>query len=165
MKQKIEGQLISGIDDALAQVSAISNNLSPHVLRDFGLKVAIEKYIARVNKVSNISIYFDFEYNGEISNAIETTLYRVAIELINNTVKHAQATEISLIIDNVNEYIQFVFTDNGKGFELDKTKKSGSGMGLFNIENRIKSFNGQLSFEKGEESGIAYNILIPAILL
>ncbi len=164
-KQKIERQLITGIDEALSQVSTISNNLSPHVLKDFGIKVAIEKFIGRVQKVSNISVKFEYNYDGKIDDEIETTVYRVVIELINNTIKHAKATEISLIFDNIKEHVQLVYSDNGKGFDFEATKKTSSGMGLFNIVNRIKSFNGQVNFERGEDKGITYNIFIPAKLL
>ncbi len=164
-KSKIEDQLIAGIDDALSQVSTISNNLSPHVLKDFGLKIAIEKYIIRIQKISPINIKYEFNFQDDIDKTIETTLYRVAIELINNTVKHAKASEMEIIFDNVNGLIQFIFTNNGRKFDLDETKKTGSGMGLFNIVNRIKSLNGQINFDQGDKSGIAYNILLPAKLV
>lgn len=160
-KQKIENHLITGIDDALAQVSSISNNLSPHVLKDFGLEIAIQKFIRRLQKVNSIIIHFNFNSDYELTKEIETTLYRVAIELINNTIKHAKATEMSLHFEKINEFVQFIFTDNGIGFELENTKKMGGGMGLFNIINRIEAFNGRVTFEKGVENGIAFNILIP----
>lgn len=161
-KKKVEVQLIAGIDDALSQVSAISNNLSPHVLQDFGLESAIQKFIGRLKKVTNINIDFNYNFNDNLDKDIETTLYRVVIELVNNSIKHADATKISIMIDRVHDFVQLIYTDNGKGFDIDSIKQKASGMGLFNIENRIESFNGFLKFEKGEDNGIAYNILIPA---
>ena len=161
-KKKIEDQLIISIDDALSQVSTISNNLSPHVLQDFGLKAALQKFIGRVNNVANLNIKFNYNFKKEIEKDIETTLYRVVIELANNTIKHANATEISIVIDGVYDLVQLLYTDNGKGFDFEVTKNKKMGMGLFNITNRIKSFNGQINFERGANNGIAFNIIIPA---
>ncbi len=160
-RKKIEKQLIVSINDALTQVSEISNNLSPHVLTDFGLKTAIEKYIVRISKVSDITFEFDYNIKNKISHPIETTIYRVAIELINNTIKYAQASKIVLLFNEEDKNIRFIYKDNGKGFDFEMTKRKGLGMGLFNIINRVKSFNGEVIFNKGEDKGIVYDILIP----
>jgi PAS domain S-box-containing protein len=160
-RKKIEEQLIISIDDALTQISEISNNLSPHVLTDFGLKTAIEKYIVRITKVADINFEFNYNIKNKISQPVEITLYRVAIELINNTIKYAQASKIILLFDEKSEDIKFIYKDNGKGFDFEMTKRKGFGMGLFNIINRVKSFKGNVIFERGKKNGIVYDITLP----
>lgn len=160
-KEKIKEQLLTGIDDALEQVSTISNNLSPHVLNDFGLKVAIQKFLEKVKKVKKINVDYIFDYLGSINSDVEITLYRVSIELINNTVKHAEATKIEISVTGNENQIILEYKDNGKGFDFDKVKIKKRGMGLFNIVNRIKSLGGEVDFIKLKEKGIKYLIQLP----
>ncbi len=161
LKQKIKDQLLAGINDALRQVSTISNNLSPHILDDFGLKVAIEKLISKIEKVTSIQFSFDFNIDKKMPKETEITLYRVISELINNTNKHAGASEVSIVLQLKNKYILFTYEDNGKGFDFNKSKKIKKGMGLFNIVNRIKSLNGNVTFENIDTGGVKYKIEIP----
>ncbi len=161
LKEKIKGQLLSGINDSLEQVSSISNNLSPHVLNDFGLETAIWKFIDKALKISNLTFSFQYDFQGNLKKDIEITLYRVTIELINNTIKHANATKIGLsIYSKTKDSIYLTYTDNGNGFDFEKFKQLNGGMGLFNIVNRIKSLNGSFKFERLEK-GIQYEIAIP----
>lgn len=158
-KEKIKTQLLFGIDDALNQTSTISNNLSPHVLEDFGLKVAIQKFFEKLLSISNITVNFTYDYLTPINKNIEITLYRVSIELINNTLKHADATSIALSIDGDENSVKLSYSDNGKGFDFNKTKALQKGMGLFNISNRVEALGGSLKFK--ENKGVFFNISIP----
>lgn len=160
-KAKIKDQLLIGINEALQQVSTISNNLSPHVLDDFGLKAAIERFIEKLHNVSATKFKFDYEIEETIAKEVETTLYRVTTELINNSLKYAEATLITIVLTYCNNLICFNYSDNGKGFEFDAIKDAKKGMGLFNIVNRVKSLNGQVDFKRGKEKGIHYLIEIP----
>lgn len=160
-KLKLQEQLIHGIDEALEQVSSISNNLSPHVLSDFGIKVAIQKFIEKILKVKQFNINFTFDYLGVIRPDVETTLYRVCIELINNTVKHAQASTIDISFTGDEKNIEFIFENDGKEFDFDKIREKGKGMGLFNIVNRVKSLGGEVNFSNLQEQGIHYLITLP----
>ncbi|NOQ26459.1 MAG: PAS domain S-box protein [Bacteroidales bacterium] len=160
-KQKIEPQIISGINDALSQISTISQNLSPHILNDFGLNEAIKNFINKHIELTKLEIKYSYQLKGRLNKEIELTLYRISIELLNNTVKHAKATETNLSIRQDKENVYLDFYNNGKGFDFNKIKKGKKGMGLFNIYNRINSLNGKLSFVKKERVGIYYIICIP----
>ncbi len=161
-KTRLKNQVLTDIDDALRQTSMISNNISPHVLNDFGLKVAIQKFIEKFIGANNINIEFEFDYMPKIDKEVEITLYRVSTELLNNTLKHANATKIDIIIQGTDRNINLTYKDNGKGFDLKEKRESSSGMGLFNILNRIKSLNGKVDFNNNMPHGITYNISIPA---
>lgn len=160
-KKKISSQLLSGINDALEQVSIISNNLSPHILTDFGLKVAINKFIDKLSEISLLNISFNYRLNERIKSEIEISIYRVVIEMINNTMKHAQAKHIELIIEEKYGEVIVAYSDDGIGFDFNKSKEERTGMGLFNIQNRIKSLNGEIEFYQNEQYGARYMIKIP----
>ncbi len=160
-KDRLKIQALNDINDALQQTSMISNNISPHVLNDFGLKVAIQKFIEKFIG-SSINIKYEFDYLPDIDKEIEITLYRVSTELLNNTLKHANASKIQISILGNESSIKLLYSDNGKGFDLKDKREKGGGMGIFNIFNRIKSLNGKVYFSNNTPHGISYDISIPA---
>ncbi len=160
-RHKLKDQLLSSIEEALEQTNSIANNLSPHVLVDFGLKVAIQKFIEKIQRVSALEVFFVFEFPDQIQNDVEITLYRVTIELINNTLKHSGASEMSLEYKGSGSKIYFQFSDNGVGFNFEEKKNASTSMGLFNILNRVKSLGGTVFFENPDQGGIRYEICLP----
>jgi PAS domain S-box-containing protein len=160
-KQKIAPQMVSGINDALDQLSYVSQNLSPHILIDFGLEAALKKFIDTHTKLSKIKIKISYQLKKRLNEKLEFTIYRISMELINNTIKHANATDVELSIIQDKKKVYLDFFDNGKGFDFHKIKEGKKGMGLFNIYNRIKSMNGNLDFIKKNGVGVFYKIEIP----
>ena len=160
-KEKLEGQIIDSIDDTIDHVSAISNNLSPHILKNFGLKVAIEKFCGKIQKSANIEIVTTLNVEGRVEEEIEITVYRVIIELINNTLKHAKASKITIGLNENDNKIFFEYADNGVGYKLDELLKKSKGMGLFNIKSRIESLNGEISFNSVPSKETQFKFSIP----
>ncbi len=160
-KKKIATQLLASINEALDQISVISNNLTPQILIDFGLKTAIRNFIDNLVKVSSKKFLFNFSLEENVCNDIEITIYRVVIELINNTMKYAGADSIGLNVWQDDGNITIEYTDDGVGFNFAETIEKKVGMGLFNIQHRINSFNGEVKFYRIKPKGIKYIIRIP----
>jgi len=166
----ILNKLNETIDEAITSAQEISNNISPHLLRNFGLKKAIESFYKKISLKN--SMIFDFHSNIEkrLDEKIETTLYRVVVELINNTLKHTNASLITIILILNDNLLSLNYSDNGTGFDVSNTMSKGEGMGLFNIYSRIKSLNGTINMlskkNKGFEVDIQIDIeqLIPRII-
>ena len=98
---------------------------------------------------------------NRLRSEIEITIYRIVIELINNSLKHSSAKTVRLSVNESGNEVVIVYTDDGVGFDFDKAIKMISGMGLFNIQQRVKSFNGEIDFARSMPTGITYNIRIP----
>lgn len=146
------------IDEAIASLREISNNLSPHVLNDFGLARGIENFINRGVVRHNIAIDFTTNLKGErFDNELEVILYRVACELINNSLKHAECSTINLGLNLERTTLKLVYCDNGKGFDPSMMEL---GMGLPNITSRINSLNGELDIKSSIGDGMSATILI-----
>jgi len=160
-KKEIAKQLMVSINESLEHVSIISNNLSPQVLLDFGLRVAIKKFIDKLGKASPLKIDFQYSLDSRLSNEIEITIYRVVIELINNTIKHANAQNVRIAIGHYSDGVLVEYFDDGVGFDYEKALKMISGMGLFNIQHRIKSLNGEMDFYNEGQIGIRVKARIP----
>jgi signal transduction histidine kinase len=157
-KKEILNSLSGMVDSAVKQVREISHNLSPYLLRDAGLVEAIRTHIRKFNS-NGIDAQLDIQGNeAVISQSTQIVLYRVFLELLHNTLKHAGASIIRIHLMLSAKDVIFRYTDNGKGF--DPRQQTGSGIGLRNIENRVKALNGTLKFEK-EPTGMTTTVRIP----
>ena len=141
------------IDEAIRSVREISNNMSPQVLMDFGLSHGIRNFISRIKALHTIEISFETNLHDErFDNDIEVVLYRVVCELINNSLKHSECTNIDVLLLQEGNSLRLRYSDNGKGFNTTHT--TSGGMGLSNIHSRINSLNGSLRISSSEGKGM-----------
>jgi len=143
------------IDEAISSIKEISNNISPHILTNFGLASALKSFVNKINLTKTINIYFFSNMETErLDRNIEIVLYRVVCELINNTIKHANASKIDISLNKFNQLISLHYKDDGKGFNVEKVLNGHeSGMGYANIKSRVNSINGIFVLESNEEGG------------
>lgn len=147
------------IDEAIITIKEISNKLSPHILANFGLERAIHSFLDTVMIHKNVAVDFQSDIkNIRYDFNIETVVYRVVCELITNTLKHAQAQHISIHLHQENNLLLLHYTDDGVGF--DTKNNSFKGMGLSNMESRIKSLNGTMNVESSPNNGIKVNVSV-----
>ncbi|MDR1761213.1 MAG: histidine kinase [Bacteroidales bacterium] len=147
------------IDEAIITLKEISNKLSPHILSNFGLEKALKLFLDTLRYNKHLSI--DFQSNiadKRFDSSVETVLYRVVCELVSNTIHHAQAQHIVIDIQYSNHSLQIHYTDDGIGFKIDTGNYNG--MGLSNIQSRIKSIHGTIEFESHKNKGFATHICI-----
>jgi len=153
------------LEESISQVRRISRELVPSTLEDFGLIIAIDEFIQKIHIATGVLFIFNhegIEDTHRFDNKIELTIYRIAQELVNNALKHAEAEEISLKLSVQQNKLIFVFTDNGKGFNLEAVKKDvKSGLGLRNIESRLSVVNGTFTIQSSQEKGTNTTIEIP----
>jgi PAS domain S-box-containing protein len=146
------------IDEAHRSLHEIAFNISPHLLQNFGLNEALQSYIHGVAKRSNINVILNNNQLFKLNSTIETILYRCITESVSNTLKHANATEIKIELNEINGNIEVTYSDNGIGFEVDKALNTKKGLGLFNLKSRISSLGGNLDIISG--IGIGTKIVI-----
>lgn len=143
------------VNEAISTIKEVSNNLSPHILSNFGLTSAISAFAAKINRTRTIEI--DFKSNMEnqrLENDKEVVLYRAACELINNSLMHSGASRIEIDLNKHEKFITLQFSDNGRGFDTSRLEKEDNkGMGLSNIETRVKSIEGVFILESSQGKG------------
>jgi signal transduction histidine kinase len=148
------------VDSAIVTTKEISNNLTPHLLERYGLKKAVDTFVR--NTIARNSIQIDVSSNiGEkrYQHNVEVTLYRICCELINNSLKYASATKITILLSSYSNTVELNYDDNGKGFVPGK--QDSNGMGLTNIKSRVKSLNGSITMESAPGNGFYVNIKLP----
>ncbi|HNQ68030.1 MAG TPA: sensor histidine kinase [Bacteroidales bacterium] len=160
---EILNNLDNVILESIKSIRDISNNLNPHVLDNFGLDKAINNFLQKISTTGGISI--DYRSNLKdlrLEQNTESVLYRVLCELINNTLKHANAKKISINLYYDIYSITLNYKDDGKGFEVDNLfKPQEKGTGLYNIYSRINSLKGKIDIQSSHGSGTDVEIKIP----
>lgn len=140
----ISAQLITPakelIDQMIVEVRHIAHELSPPGLAMFGLFTTIDGFVSLINNTKQIEIIVN--YNGttderRLSEQKELALFRVITQLIANTLKHAEATQIELSFTAKEEQLLIDYKDNGKGFNPMLLQEKG-GMGMQNIKSRLQ---------------------------
>ena len=150
------------INEAINTLKDISNNLSPHVLSNFGLSSALSAFIAKINQTRAIEVEFKSNMeNTRLESEKEVVMYRAACELINNSILHSGASRIEIELNKHEKFITLQFYDNGRGFDTASLESEESkGMGLSNIETRVKSVDGVFILESNPGKGTSALIKI-----
>lgn len=150
------------IDEAIKSIKEISNNLSPHVLENFGLMRAIQNFVNKLNALKMVKIIFTSNLGvRRFDRNLEVVLYRVICELINNTIKHAKANEILVDLKIETRMLIINYSDDGIGLNLQRESKlNHGGMGLSNIFSRISSLKGKIDFDNKPSGGIVVKITV-----
>ncbi|PXX95741.1 hypothetical protein DF185_21860 [Marinifilum breve] len=154
-KDNIISASLDAVNEALVSIKEISNNLSPHILNDFGLEKAIQSFTNKINVSQAINISFYAEnMNERLNHQVEVVIFRVVTELINNTIKHAKATNIEINLSLESKLLSLIYIDDGIGFDSKKINAgTSSGMGLYNVLSRIRSLNGTHKIKSNPKRG------------
>lgn len=143
------------VNEAINTIKDISNNLSPHVLTNFGLSSAISAFTKKINQTKAIEIEFKSNMEGErLDNEKEVVVYRAVCELINNSILHSGASRIEIELNKHEKFITLQFYDNGRGFDTSSLRDEDTkGMGISNIETRVKTVEGVFILESTPGKG------------
>jgi len=147
------------IGKASDEVKSISRNLAPPSLTDFGLKVVIKDYCLQMSRIYKLKTLVNVKGMEQRLNAgLETAVYRIVQELLNNVIKHAKASEVSISIENMATHLMLVVLDNGKGYNTALRSK---GLGLHNINTRVKIHKGEVFVLSKKGKGTLVRVEIP----
>ena len=154
-KQDIIQNMESIIKDAISSVREISNDISPHALNNYGLVYVTSDFIERNKQL--VEFHFDEDIGDvRLPLFIEMICYRIVKELINNTLKHANAKSVWISMQKSDNWFQLNYRDNGVGFDIEsKLNNGGTGIGLLNISNRLKTLGA--TYTMLSEAGNGFN--------
>jgi PAS domain S-box-containing protein len=129
------------ITSAIEEIRGLSKSMIQSFHREIGLKLSIEDLVESIRVANKFQVSLDFYLPDEqlLDDKLKMTLFRIIQEQLNNILKHAEATEIAISIQQYDEVLNLVIADNGKGFNVHEKRK---GIGITNITNRAELFNG-----------------------
>lgn len=147
-----------------ADVDFIAWELRPSTLDDLGLRATLSNFVREWSLHTKINADFHASGIGKetLEAEIETNLYRIAQEALNNIYKHAAAETVSVLLERRGGSIKLIIEDDGKGFKVDDKKLSGRGLGLGGMRERAKLCGGTLEIESTRGQGTTVFARVPA---
>lgn len=145
------------LNETITVTRNISFELTPAVLKEFGLRNAVEEVVSRITH-PGLKITIDIEgCDKRLDYTIELSLYRIIQELLNNILKHSQATEAAIELTCDESTVLLCVKDNGVGIDREELKKP-KGIGLHSIQNRVDLLEGKLEVASSKNKGTRFKI-------
>ena len=149
------------IDDILHRIREISFDLMPASLLRKGVIVAIREFVNYLNNTRKIKFHFTCEDDIFFTEQKSINLYRIIQEVVHNTIKHADATDLFIEFKKIKNNLVITITDNGIGFDYNKESKESIGFGLRSLLSRTEIMSGQMFLESEKGKGTTYTFEIP----
>lgn len=149
------------VTESYDEMRTISHQMMPNALIKAGLASAVKEFL---NKLAKDQLRASLEIIGldkRLNEQVETVLYRIIQETVNNVIKHADANELKIQIMKDDEGVTVTVEDNGKGFEKNNLHHSG-GIGINNIFSRVAFLKGSIDIDTTPGKGTLILIHIPA---
>lgn len=137
----------------IQEVRRVSFNLTPSSLDDFGLVPAIKKFCDEINAVTktNVSFVNETRFINRLNSAVETNLYRIIQEAVNNAIKYSKSENIKVTFSHILNTLNIKIEDDGKGFDYERLTENGHfekiGHGIFNMKERTAYIDGIFKLE------------------
>lgn len=147
------------LETGITDVRRVSHSLLPVTLESFGLVLALEECIEPLQTGSDLAISMECTGSARrLLPATELGLLRVIQELLQNTIRHAEANTARITIAFNTDMVEVNYRDNGKGFDLTD---NGSGLGIKNMQSRIHALHGTIQFHRDSPLGFHAQLSVP----
>jgi signal transduction histidine kinase len=151
--------LLELVDYACVSLRDISHNMLPAGIEHFGLEATLQSDIAKIKKHKGLQINFEtFGIDTIQHKEIELHVYRIVLELLNNVIKHAQASQVNIQLMKHDATISLIVEDNGIGFNPEKTILSG--IGIISVKSRVEALSGKMQIDSTKQKGTSITIEI-----
>jgi signal transduction histidine kinase len=155
--------LLNLVDDAVREVRAVSHNMMPNALLRFGLATAVREFIDKISVTGLLKCNLEVVGMDErLDSNVETVLYRVLQECVNNIIKHADAKTISIQLVRHEQSLMLMIEDDGNGFDATQVDRF-AGIGIKNIISRVQFLNGTVDFDAHIGRGTIVVVEVPLV--
>ncbi len=153
-------KVIGMVDESCKEVRSVSHQMMPNALLKSGLATAVREFIDKIDsRIIKINLYAE-GLNERLDSDVETVLYRVIQECVNNVIKHSGANNLDISLIKDADGISATVEDNGRGFDT-KDKQKFEGIGLKNISSRVTFLKGTVDFDSSPGKGTLVAIHVP----
>jgi len=146
-------------------ISFMTWQLRPTELEMLGLREALKSFVEEWSSHSSIDAEFEFVgEDGPLPQLVDTNVYRIVQEALNNIAKHAGAEKVSILMHRQRTHIFVIVEDDGKGFDPNAAgpvRTDGHGHGLIGMRERAELLGGTLSIESTEGRGTSIIVRVP----
>ena len=153
-------RVLSLVDESCREIRSVSHQMMPNALLKSGLANAVREFIDKIdNRIIRINLHAE-GLQERLDSNVETIMYRVIQECVNNVIKHSGANELDISLIRDKDGIAVTIEDNGKGFDTTDKQKF-DGIGLKNIISRVNFLKGEVDFDSRPGEGTLVAIHIP----
>ena len=153
-------KIVNLVDESCKEVRTVSHNMMPNALLKSGLSSAVKEFIDKIDsRILKVNLYSE-GLNERLDSNVETVLYRVIQECVNNVIKHSGANQLDISLIKDADGIAATIEDNGRGFNIGEKEKA-DGIGLKNIRTRIEYLKGTIDFDSAPGKGTLVAIHVP----
>ena len=143
---------------ALQEMRLLILELNPPLLQQDGLVAALRSSLETIETRTGLETEIHSDLIQRLPRSVETELYRIAIEALNNLVRYARARKVAIRLSSSDGWIFMEISDNGVGFDPEKAR-NGGGMGLHNMEQRAHQLGGWLDIETRPGQGTIVKVV------
>ncbi|MBS1512481.1 MAG: sensor histidine kinase [Bacteroidetes bacterium] len=153
---------IDKLNESIKELRNISHSMASESLLKYGLENSLNDFCRNMSEPGNVHVAFTALHIEQLHLTEEQTyhIFRIVQELIQNVIRHAHATEAIVQLSYNEQRLYVAVEDNGNGFDMETVKKK-NGMGLKNIETRVKILKGKLDFQTAPGNGTSVLVEIP----
>jgi len=162
-QQDLRGNLDAAIalcSEALADTRQLSRLLRPPILDDLGLEPALNWLAGSVQETAGVAVVVEIEPLPPLDGELQTLLFRIAQEGLNNVARHAAAGSVLLRLVERGRTLQLQVIDDGRGFDVERAIGAG-GSGLGGMRERLRLFGGQLELRSSPGNGARLRATVP----
>lgn len=146
-------------DDICEDVRRVAHRITPAEISLVGLSGAIDELLETIENTEQLTVNFNtFQFPENLNENTSTHLFRIVQELLQNVLKHANASIVNIQLFGHKNSVTLSFEDNGQG---TSKKNDATGLGLRNIRSRVTQMNGQFLFDSIQDKGTSVLVIIP----
>ncbi|HWW40055.1 sensor histidine kinase, partial [Pedobacter sp.] len=154
---------IDMLDSSIQEMRRVAHNMMPEILVKYGLDTALKEFCAEMDRGAVLHVNYQSVgmHQADIPQTTSVTIYRIIQELLNNTIKHANAKNVLVQLHQSRQEKLLAITveDDGNGFDMNLLKHAG-GMGWSNIQNRVEFLKGKIDLQSAPGKGTSVMIEI-----
>ena len=162
MQEKLADSIIL-VEETTRTIRDVMSDLRPAVLDDYGLRAALRWHCELFSKRTNIQVnHQDVNLSSRLPEPVESALFRIYQEAMNNVSKHAGANQVWISLNDSTEYLHLLIKDNGVGFDTRKLElsKGRRGWGILNMTERVQALGGTADISSVPGKGTSISVKI-----
>jgi signal transduction histidine kinase len=151
-------QISNIINDSLVELRELSRTLTNNHIQDAALTALLQEECEKVNSTGTCKMLLDVQFDDQVSVTVKSFLLRVLQEFIQNSLKHSGCSAIKVELRKIEDGLSVIASDNGRGF--DSSQVMSSGIGLNNMQRRIRLIGGRFDLQSTPGKGTQLELFI-----
>jgi signal transduction histidine kinase len=153
-------ELAEQVQASIRDIRRLIHDLRPVALDELGLVPALREHLARCRQEHDLAIEFVAEVGERLPTAVESALFRIVQEAVNNVLRHAQAQHVSVNLKRDIDQVRLSVADDGQGFE-PQLPRSGRHVGLWSMCERVEQLGGHFEVHSAPGQGTTVTTVVP----